>query len=93
MCRLLYFPTEEISSVDIKLKLLSPNISLSVFLIGDYEGQHIITKSVNLTPSNEPISVELTSEVTGDIDTLMISLQSPSDIGSFYVDDLTLITQ
>ena len=64
-----------------------------IFLIGDYENQHVLTKSVTITPSDEPTLVNLTSEVNGNIDTLIISLQTPSDAGIFYVDDLSLISQ
>lgn len=93
MWRLLNYPTGEISNIDLKLQLYSPNVSLLLFLIGDYEGQHVLTQSVNITSSDEPTLVNLTSEVNADIDTLIISMQNPSDVGIFYVDDLSLIIQ
>lgn len=93
MWRILNYPSDEINNINLKLHLFSPNVSLFVFLIGDYENQHVLTKSVTITPSDEPTLVNLTSEVNGNIDTLIISLQTPSDAGIFYVDDLSLISQ
>ena len=94
--RITYAYTENGTLITAKAKIFAPNIPLRIYLLGDSEGAHTYSSSVNVPVADEPQEIELSFNLEQLIDTVIISFQTFGTIplnSYFYIDDVILLSQ